>query len=308
MSADARTDVMAGRPSPGRPRTRRRRRRSVHQQAGVGLLFVAPFTVLLVLFLLLPLGYAFKLSLYRSTLIGGNVFSGLGNYRDVWSDPLFRRGVYRVLLFGLVQTPVMIGVALVAALMIDALTSRFTRLFRLAMFAPYAVPVVIGTLMWGYLYSPSFSPMHVNLIADHVMLFSLGNIVTWQWAGYNMIILYAALQGLPREILEAARVDGAGQIRTAFSVKIPMVSSALVLTVIFTIIGTLQFFTEPLLLQPLNRGTITNSYTPNVYAFYQAFSYQQYNYSAAVSFALGALVFVGSYIFLFITRKRSGLQ
>lgn len=284
------------------------RQHSVHRQTGTGLLFVAPFTVLLVVFLLLPLGYAFKLSLYRSTLIGGDVFSGLGNYQDVWGDAEFRQGVVRVLLFGLVQTPVMIGVALIAALMIDSLTSRFTKLFRLAMFAPYAVPVVIGTLMWGYLYSPDLGPLRANLLGENIALISLGNIVTWQWAGYNMIILYAALQGLPREVLEAARVDGAGHLRTAISVKTPMIASALVLTVIFTIIGSLQFFTEPLLLQPLNPGTFTNSYTPNIYAFHQAFSYQQYNYSAAVSFALGAVVFVGSYLFLFLARKRSGLQ
>lgn len=284
------------------------RRRSIHRQTGTGLLFVAPFTILLVVFLVLPLGYAFKLSLYRSTLIGGEVFAGLGNYQDVWADAEFRSGVYRVLLFGLVQTPVMIGVALVAALMLDSLTSRFSRWFRLAMFAPYAVPVAIGALMWGYLYSPNLGPLHQDLLSEKLALISMGNMVTWQWAGYNMIILYAALQGLPREVVEAARVDGAGHLRTAVSVKTPMIGSALVLTVIFTIIGTLQFFIEPLLLQPINPGTITNSYTPNIYAFYQAFSYQQYNYSAAVSFALGAVVFVGSYLFLFVARKRSGLQ
>ncbi len=282
--------------------------KGIHRQAGTGLLFVAPFTILLIAFLLLPLGYAFKLSLYRSTLIGGEVFSGLGNYQDVWADAEFRRGVARVLIFGLVQTPVMIGIALVAALMVDSFTSRFTKLFRLAMFAPYAVPVAIGALMWGYLYSPDLGPLHADLITDQLALISMGNIVTWQWAGYNMIILYAALQGLDREVLEAARVDGAGHLRTAISVKTPMIGSALVLTIIFTIIGTLQFFVEPLLLQPLNPGTITNSYTPNIYAFNQAFSYQQYNYSAAVSFALGAVVFIGSYLFLFIARKRSGLQ
>jgi multiple sugar transport system permease protein len=287
----------------------RMRKGSVHRQTGVGLLFVTPFTVLLVVFLLLPLAYAFKLSLYRSTLLGGEIFSGLGNYQDVWADDQFRSGVVRVLLFGLVQTPVMIGVALVAALILDSITSRFARAFRLAMFAPYAVPVAIGALMWGYLYSPDLGPLHADLLKNNLIaLVSMGNIVTWQWAGYNMIILYAALQGLPREVVEAARVDGAGHLRTAISVKTPMISSALILTVIFTIIGTLQFFIEPLLLQPLNPGTITNSYTPNIYAYYQAFSYQQYNYSAAVSFALGAVVFVGSYLFLFVTRKRSGLQ
>ncbi|MFD0661563.1 carbohydrate ABC transporter permease [Thermocatellispora tengchongensis] len=218
----------------------------------------------------------------------------------------------RVIVFGLVQTPVMIGIALLAALLIDGATSRLSRFFRLAAFVPYAVPVVIGTLMWGFLYSPNTGPLSsltdVDFLSSDTVLYSLGNIVTWQWAGYNMIVLYAALQGVPREVYESARIDGAGPVQIALRIKTPMISSAIVLVTIFTIIGTLQFFTEPLILQPLNPGAITNSYTPNVYAYQQAFSYQQYNYSAAISFLLGAVVFVGSYIFLFATRRRSALR
>jgi len=284
------------------------RRAKVGRQAVAGWLFVAPFTVLLVFFLLLPMLYAAKLSLYRSTLVEGEVFAWFDNYRQALNDPEFRRGVVRVLVFGAVQTPVMIGVALVAALLIDEATSRFSRVFRLAAFVPYAVPVVIGTLMWGFLYSPNTGPLSADFLSSGTVLYSLGNIVTWQWAGYNMIVLYAALQGVPREVYESARMDGAGAVQIALRVKTPMISAAIVLVTIFTIIGTLQFFTEPLILQPLNPGAITNSYTPNVYAYHQAFSYQQYNYSAAISFLLGAVVFVGSYIFLFVTRRRSALR
>jgi multiple sugar transport system permease protein len=281
------------------------------REAAVGWLFVAPFVVLLVAFLLLPMAYALKLSLYRSTLIEGEHFAFLENYTQAFNDPLVREGVVRVILFGLVQTPVMIGVALLAALLIDHATSRFSRFFRLAAFVPYAVPVVIGTLMWGFLYSKDTGPLsavlHVDFLSSNVVLASLGNVVTWQWAGYNMIVLYAALQGLPREVYESARIDGAGPAQIAWRIKTPMISSAIVLATLFTILGTLQFFTEPLILQPLNPGSITAHYTPNVYAFNQAFSFQQYNYSAAISFLLGAVVFVGSYIFLFATRKRSAL-
>jgi multiple sugar transport system permease protein len=276
-----------------------------------GWAFVAPFVVLLVVFLLLPMAYALKLSLYRSTLVEGEVFAGLGNYRQAFGDPEFRTGVLRVLVFGLVQTPVMIGIALVMALLVDGAGSRLARALRLAAFVPYAVPVVIGTLMWGFLYSPSTGPFRftgVDFLSAGTVLASLGNLVTWQWAGYNMIVLYAALQGIPREVYESARIDGAGAVQIALRIKTPMIASALVLCTVFTIVGTLQFFTEPLILQPLNPGTITNSYTPNVYAYNQAFAYQQYNYSAAVSFLLGAVVFVGSYVFLFVTRRRSALR
>ncbi|GIF10202.1 carbohydrate ABC transporter permease [Actinoplanes teichomyceticus] len=287
------------------------RRLASAKQSAIGWLFVLPFAVLLVAFLLLPMAYAFKISLYRSTLIEGEVFAFLDNYRQAIDDPLVRQGVVRVLIFGLIQTPVMIGIALLAALLIDAATSRFSRFFRLAAFVPYAVPVVIGTLMWGFLYSKSIGPLSwtgVNFVSGDTVLASLGNITTWQWAGYNMIVLYAALQGLPREVYESAKIDGAGQVQIALRIKTPMISSALILATLFTIMGTLQFFTEPLILQPLNPGAITQHYTPNVYAYNQAFSFQQYNYSAAISFLLGAVVFVGSYIFLFATRKRSALR
>jgi multiple sugar transport system permease protein len=286
-------------------------RRSHVREAATGWLFVLPFAVLLVAFLLLPMAYAFKISLYRSTLIEGEVFAFFDNYKQAIDDPLVREGVVRVLIFGLIQTPVMIGVALLAALLIDAATSRFSRFFRLAAFVPYAVPVVIGTLMWGFLYSDSigpFSGLGIDFVSSDTVLASLGNIVTWQWAGYNMIVLYAALQGLPRETYESARIDGATEVQIALRIKTPMIASALVLATLFTIMGTLQFFTEPLILQPLNPGAITQHYTPNVYAYQQAFSFQQYNYSAAISFLLGAVVFIGSYIFLFATRKRSALR
>jgi multiple sugar transport system permease protein len=288
---------------------RRTRRGGVGRQNAAGLLFVTPFVLLLIAFLLLPLAYALKLSLYRSTLVGGDVLAGFENYRTAFHDPEFTAGVKRVIVFGLIQTPVMIGIALVAALILDAVTSRFSRGIRLAMFVPYAVPAVIGTLMWGFLYSPNTGLVRgVDFLGPHLVLTALGNVVTWQWVGYNMIVLYAALQGVPRDVYESAAIDGAGPVQIALRIKTPMISAAIVLVTVFTVIGTLQFFVEPLILQPLNRGTITNSYTPNIYAFYQAFSYQQYNYSAALSFLLGAVVFIGSYLFLFATRRRSSLR
>lgn len=305
--------------APPAPRRRRRRRSPGRKrQRSAGLVLVTPFVLLLIAFLILPLAYAFRLSLYRSTLIAGDVFAGFGNYRQAFKDHEFLAGVRRVIVFGLIQTPVMITVALFAALLIDGVISRLSKVFRMAMFVPYAVPVVIGTLMWGFLYSPNVGPLtgffralglgHHDFLSSGNVLTSLGNLVTWQWAGYNMIVLYAALQGVPRELYEAATIDGASQVQVALRIKVPMLSSALVLVTVFTIIGTLQFFTEPLLLQPLNPSTITNSYTPNIFAYHLAFSYQQYNYAAAISFALGAVVFVAAYVFLFLTRRRSALR
>lgn len=295
---------------PREPNGRRRSARRTHRLAGM--LFVTPFTLLFLAFLVVPLGYAFWLSLHSSTLVGGEHFSGLDSYTRALKDPQFRSGLLRVLAFGAMQIPVMIGIALLGALLIDHLTTRLAKVFRLVVFMPYAVPAVIGALMWGFLYSPTFGPLHSVLHADlfgrSLMLASLSNVVTWQWTGYNMIVIYAALQGLPREAYEAARVDGASVIQTAIRIKIPMISSALVLTLMFTIIGTLQFFTEPVVLRPLASSVITPDYTPNLYAYSLAFQYSEFDYSAAISFVLGAVVFLGSYLFLFATRRRSALQ
>ncbi|MGI5157712.1 carbohydrate ABC transporter permease [Microbispora sp. CA-102843] len=273
----------------------------------VGLLFVAPFAVVMVTFLVVPLAYSLWLSLHRTTLVQGEYFSGLENYVRAFTDPEFLTGVRRVALFGLVQIPVMLGLALAGALVLDVVASRLARAFRLTLFMPYAVPAVIGTLMWGFLYSPGFGVVRgVDLFTDNWIMLALGNIVTWQWTGYNMIVLYAALQGLPREVYEAAAVDGAGQWRVAWRVKVPMIGSALVLTTVFAIIGTLQFFTEVQTLRPIASKAISSGFTPNLYAYNMAFQYSEFEYSAAISFALGAVVFVGSYVFLFLTRRKGG--
>jgi multiple sugar transport system permease protein len=103
-------------------------------------------------------------------------------------------------------------------------------------------------------------------------------------------------------------MDGANGFQIALRIKVPMIASALVLILVFAIIGTLQFFTEPQVLRGVAAGSIDASFTPNLYAYTLAFSYSQFNYASAISFALGLVVFIGSYLFLFLSRKRSGLQ
>ena len=123
-----------------------------------------------------------------------------------------------------------------------------------------------------------------------------------------MIIIYASLQSIDSSIYEAARIDGASKLQTALQIKVPIIASSLVLTIVFALIGTLQFFTEPQVLAPLAGNAIDAAYTPNLYAYNLAFSYQQFNYASAISFALGLLVFLASIIFLIATRKKSGLR
>jgi multiple sugar transport system permease protein len=296
---------------PARPRrsTKSRERR----RGRVGWLFIAPFAIVFIVFLVAPLIYAFYLSLYTKGLATGGVpvFSGIDNYVQAFTDPVFLGGLLFVIHFAVVLIPVQMVISLAVALILDAIVTRFSRFARLMIFLPYAVPAVIGALMWGFLYSPSFGPLQqlfgagapFPLSPDNVF-YGLMNVVTWQWAGYYMIIIYAALRGIDPTLYEAARIDGANAWQVAWRIKVPMVASALVLILVFALIGTLQFFTEPSILAPVANGSITLGFTPNIYAFNQAFQYSNVNYASALSFALGIVVFIAVYIFLFATRKR----
>jgi multiple sugar transport system permease protein len=291
------------------------RRRRGTTPAASGYLFVAPFMVVFLAMLVVPLGYAAYLSLFRDRLIGGTVFAGLDNYTRALSDDRLVEGVLRVARFFVLQVPIMLVIALLAALAIDSGLLRFSKVFRLGIFLPYAVPSVVAALMWGYLYGPDFGPFAQladkvgaaapPFLTDGWMLSSISNVVTWEFTGYNMIILYAALRAIPGELYEAAAVDGAGPWRTAWSIKIPAVRPALMLCLIFSVIGSFQLFAEPNLLSRLAPSVIDSSYTPNLYAYTLAFTGQEVNYAAAVSFLLGVVIIVASYVVLFVASRRS---
>lgn len=301
----------AGRRSGGGSRKRRGRQLG---RTVIPFVFLAPFLVLFVLFLILPLVYALGISVFADKLVGGTSFVGAENYLRAFRDPAFLSGVRRLFVYGVFQVPIMLALALVLALVLDSGVVWFHNIFRLAFFLPYAVPSVVAALIWGYLYGQDFGPFGQlatafgltapSFLSDSLILASIGNIVTWQFTGYNMIILYAALQSVPAELRDAGAVDGAKGWQVAWFIKVPLILPALSLTVIFSIIGTLQLFNEPQLLQPLAPGSIGPAFTPNLYAYSLAFTNQQYEYSAAVSFALGAVVVVCSYAFMLFSNRR----
>jgi multiple sugar transport system permease protein len=286
-------------------------------------LFVLPFLLLFVAFFIAPLLYAFQQSLYeekRSGLGFGPpriVWAGVGNYLKALHDPNFWDGFGRVLLFGGVQIPLMMLVALVLAMLMDSAVIRFRSFFRLAFFVPYAVPIVIAAIMWGFFYSPSASPIVQVFTAlglpppvflgPTATLWSIANISTWEFTGYNMIIFYSALQGVPQEIYEAGRLDGLSELGIAWRLKLPMIAPALVLGLLFSIVGSLQLFNEPIVLKNLTGSAITTSYTPNIFAYNVAVVNTDFNYGGAIAVILGVITFIFSYGFLRLTRRQFGV-
>lgn len=275
-------------------------------------ILVVPFCVLFLAFYVVPILYAVWQSLlviHRDGTYGPPTleFGWFSQYVLVFQNSEFWASIGRVLLFGVVQVPVMLALALLFALLLDSPLLRGKRFFRLAFFAPYAVPGVIAAIMWGYLYSPSLSPFtlvtaNVNLLSASTVLWAIANVVTWVYVGYNMLIIYSSLLAIPQEIYEAARLDGAGQVRIAWSVKIPLVAPAIILTAVFSIIGTLQLLTEPEVFRQFT-SSISSTFTPNLLV-YSTSSVPNFNLAAAFSVVLAVATFILSFAFLRLTNRR----
>jgi multiple sugar transport system permease protein len=286
--------------------------------------FLLPFVALFLFVFVIPLGYAVYESLLkpvRSGALGLGPasigFAGLDNYTLALQQSDFLESFGRVLLFGIVQVPVMLLLATTLALVLDTLSQRWAGILRAAYFLPYGVPGVIASILWGFLYVPGVSPLvdlldRVGLAPDflgyHGVLWSIANIVIWEFTGYNMLVIVAQLKSVPQELYEAARIDGASAWQTAVRIKLPLARPALVLTAVFSIIGTLQLFAEPLIIKPLT-STVTSSYTPNLAAYNEAFANNNIYLAAAESVILALVASVLSFGFLsLVNRKERGAR
>jgi multiple sugar transport system permease protein len=271
-----------------------------------GWAFVAPFLIIFAATILAPLAYAIYISFFREQLIGGNAFVGLQNYLRVFQDPKFYQSLGRVALFFVIQVPVMVVLALAAALALDSARLYGSSFFRIAIFLPYAVPGVVAALIWGFIYGDRFglTASINNVLGGNVLqpfssdavLFSIANIVTWEFLGYNMLIFFAALRVVPTEVYEAAEIDGANAWRVVTNIKIPSLRGAIVIATVFSIIGSFQLFNEPNLLQTLAPNVISSFWTPNMYAYNLSFAGQQFNYAATVAIVMGLLTAAIAYV------------
>jgi multiple sugar transport system permease protein len=279
--------------------------RRASRRSWAGWWFIGPFMAVFALVFLAPIAYSIYLSVFRSQLIGGTAFVGLDNYARALGDPQFWSALGRVSLFLAVQVPVMLMIALVVALALDSGRLYGKSFFRISIFLPYAVPAVVATLMWGFMYGTRFGlvgninqAFGLNLpspLSSELVLASIGNIVTWEFIGYNMLIFYSALTVIPKSLYEAAEIDGAGQLRVIAAIKLPAIRGAIVVATIFSVIGSFQLFNEPSILKSLSPNTISTYFTPNLYAFSLSFSGQQYNYSATVAIIMGLITMAIAY-------------
>lgn len=267
--------------------------------------FMWPFSVVFVFVFIVPIVYAICISFFQKKMIGGTVFSGLDNYARLFQDTQFWSSVGRVALFTIVQVPIMLFFSAVMALCIDSMKLHGTKFFRISTFLPYAVPAVVSTLIWGFIYGAKYGLVgslndllgtNIDVLAPSVLLASIGNIVTWEFVGYNMLIFYSSLSTIPHSLYEAASIDGASEWQIVKSIKLPELKGSLAITVIFSIIGSFQLFNEPSILQNMVPGNaVTTYYTPNMYAYNLSFSGNQSNYAAAMAIVMAVITMAIAY-------------
>ena len=285
-----------------------------------GIWFVVPFLAGFVLFMIVPLGYAIYTSLYTSRIIGGTVFTGASNYTQALQSGDFWNGVIRVVIYAAIQIPVMLAIAFFFACVFDLGVAKFGRTFRTIFFIPFAVPAVVGAVMWSFLLEPQFGPMvhlanvfgfsNTNFFSPSLLLPSIIVIVIWEWTGYNMVILYTALKSVPRDVVEAAILDDTPLWKIIIRIKLPMVRPAIVMLVFLNLIGALQLFTEPLILEYFQQGSVALNYTPAYYIYNTAIAADETNLGAAMAVILAVVIVLISAVSLVFrlgsARRRRG--
>ncbi|KFI39699.1 ABC transporter permease [Bifidobacterium actinocoloniiforme DSM 22766] len=267
---------------------------------------MGPFALAFMLVFVIPIIYAIYISFFERRMVGGTVFVGLSNYKRLFADGNFWSSVERVSAFTLIQAPLCLFLAALLALAIDSMRLHGTKFFRISTFLPYAVPAVVSTLIWGFMYGAKYglvgsfnawTGLHMDLLAPNILLVSIGNIVTWEYTGYNMLIFYSSLSTVPHSLYEAAAIDGASEWQIVRRIKMPELRGSLAITVIFSIIGSFQLFNEPSIMQNMVPGnTITSYYTPNMYAYSLSFAGNQSNYAAALAIVMAVITMAIAYV------------
>jgi multiple sugar transport system permease protein len=270
--------------------------------------FLAPALLAIGIFFFVPVIAAFVLSFTDFDIYSlGNFsyarFVGLKNYLQILNDPLFWKALKNTLYFLVVGGPMSVGVSLGAALMLQSRTVRFAGLFRTAYFAPVVTTLVAVAVVWRFVYHPRFGLLNyaLSLIGINGIdwlgdpAWSMPAIIlmaVWKNFGYNMIIFIAGLQNIPKEMYEAASIDGAGRWQQFRLITLPMLAPTTLFISIITMIGYFQLFAEPYV---MTQGGPLNSTLSIVLLMYQqGFRWWNMGYSAAIAFVLFAFILAGS--------------
>jgi len=279
---------------------------------GTGVAYLAPSLVLFAAFVFVPLAQSVYLSFFNTRATGAiTTFAGLDHYLELLASPAFRTGLLATTLFAVYTVPIGIALGLVLAVLLNQ-RLRGINVFRTMMSSTIAISAAVGALIWLLLLNPSLGLLNyllslVNvrgpewLIQPTTAIIAVSLTTIWLTLGTNIIVLLAGLQGVPEEIYEAARLDGARGLRMFTRITVPMVSPSLFFLLVVDTIAVLQAFTQ---IHLLTRGGPVDSTRVLVYSIYQdAFQNFQFGFASAQAVILLLLVMALTLIqFRFVER------
>ena len=273
----------------------------------LGLLFVSPWVIGYCVFYLYPFLATLYYSFTSFTGIGNPVFTGLANYTGLLHDSMFRTAVFNTCYYTLIEVPFSTVAALGLALLLN-MNVRGQAVYRTLFYIPSIVPVVASSLIFVWIFQPSFGIVNALLSDVHVTGPAWFFSITWSkptfillglWGlGQPMVIYLAALQGVPKELYEVAALEGASPWQRLRSVTIPMISPVILFNVIMSLVVSIQYFTQAQVIEtpPGSPGGSTMFYI--TYYYQQAFQFLHLGYASAMAFLLFAGVIVVTVVLL----------
>jgi multiple sugar transport system permease protein len=291
--------------APRRPKPRRSA--SVERaQSRVGFTFVSLYTLFLLIFGVLPSLYAVYLAFTKK-----GAFVGFDNFLKVFKDYRFLPAVEHVGIYLVVWLLSLVVLVVLLALVVHSIGARWlSTSMRFLYYIPGALAGASSVMLWLFVLDPTVSPVafilhafgftsFVEVVQADRLPIVFAVIAFWTGAGGWIVVMYGALNNISREVLEAARVDGAGPIRTAWSIQIPLMRKWIAYMVILSFAGGTQLFVEPRVLSQASRGVVSQDYSLNQLAFLYAFKQSDFNGSAAISLVLLVVALVLSVVFVF---------
>jgi cellobiose transport system permease protein len=278
-----------------------------------GYLFISPFFLLFAVFGAFPVFFSFYLAFQKWNGLGEMTFVGFQNFTFIFTDPLFWKSIYNTILIGLMGTVPQLMVALVLAVALNSAIIKFKSFFRIAYFVPNVTSIVAVAIVFTVLFSGQegglvnatiglfgFSPVNWQTSEWGVKI-AIATMVFWRWVGYNSIIFLAGLQSIPKDLYEAAEIDGAKKWQQFLFITVPLLKPIMFFTVFTATIGSLQIFAEPLIFS--GSGFREEGMTVVLYLWRDAFTNNAFGPASATAVSLFLIIVVFSAINILLTNR-----
>jgi multiple sugar transport system permease protein len=296
-----------------------RRRRSSQRRARAGRMFVAPNLASVAVFMLFPLGFSLYMSFQHWDLFRPAKFIGLANFRDLFTaDPLFVIALRNTVVYtvGTIVPTVLISLAVAGVLNRKI---KGISIFRTIVFLPLAISSVVMAVVWQFVFNTDNGLLNIMLgwigigpvpwlVSPQWAMVSLCMVSVWRSVPFATVILLAAMQGVPDTLYEAARLDGAGELRQFISITVPLIRGALSFVVVISIIHAFQAFELVYVLTGRNGGPETGTYVLGIMLFQHAFAFLDFGYASALAWVMFAILLVLTVLQLRLTRRRTSVE